>query len=85
MPYVTSIERRALKKEREEGRVEGREDERKEARQKVRAKLLSTYQERWGAPPQPLLEAVDQIQEFEQLLDLFHRLVAAQNPDDWQS
>jgi len=70
MPYLTSIERRALKRGREEGL------------QKVQAKILAKYEARWGPAPQTVQEAVGRIEDFDQLLDLYDRVVAAQTPEE---
>ena len=97
MPYVTSIERHALQRGREEGRQEGRQEGREEGRQEGREEgiregmvqgaadlLRQALEVRFGEVPVALLEKIRQCRDVDVLRTLHTRALTAGSLDELQ-
>jgi hypothetical protein len=78
MPYVTSIERSALARGREEGREEG-------VLQNAREDVIEVLQVRFETVPESLVEAVNQISDATVLKQLLRQAITIATRDDFQS
>jgi hypothetical protein len=85
MPYVTSIERHALQRGREEGRQEGREEGIREGMVQGAADLLRQALEvRFGEVPAALLEKIRQCRDVDVLRTLLKQVLTAGSLDELQ-
>ena len=85
MPYVTSIERHALQKGREEGRQEGRQEGRLEGMVQGAADLLRQAVEiRFGAMPAAMLATIQQCQDVDALRSAAQTALTASSLDELQ-
>jgi predicted transposase YdaD len=79
MPYVTSIERMAIKKGREEWREKGREEGRKETLLKAIAAVLNRD---FGVQGQKLLPRFRAVHDVAKLEELMNALFAAESIEE---
>jgi predicted transposase YdaD len=85
MPYVTSIERHALQRGREEGREEGRQEGRQEGMVQGAADLLlQALEVRFGDVPTALLEKIRQCQDVAVLRTLLKQALTAGSLEELQ-
>ena len=86
MPYVTSIERFAIEKGREEGREKGRLEGREEGQlQAFRETIKDSLLVRFGAVPSSVLPRVESITDQQLLKELQRRAVTCQSLEDFDS
>ena len=88
MPYVTSIERYAIEKGKqeglEEGREEGRQEGRQEARKSLRQAIISALLVRWERVPDGVSEALEAVTELDTLTALLDAAIRAGSLEEFQ-
>jgi hypothetical protein len=83
MPYVTSVERSALKRGREEGLREGElKGERMGERKGLLRGIRTSLRLKFGAQAEPRLPLIDNVADVDRLGSILDALEAATSPDD---